>query len=243
MSKYNFDGNSTPEPAAPPKPSRVARKEDKSVVPYGTFLILLLNLGIFLADHVLHLPFMKGLYLYHDHARWFQFVTNTFCHAGWEHLSNNIFFLYIFGKLVEEEEGTAGVWLTYLVTGVGASLASYLLLPGHSAVPGLGLFGGKAVAQTVSLGASGAVFGLFAVSVLVKLSRGLKLWTIMESFILGQFVVKQIMSEVKMQMVKSGSMAAVGGVNHIAHLAGALAGVLLIWLLSRLPGGGGGEAK
>ena len=30
---------------------------------------------------------------------------------------SNIFFLYIFGKAVEEEEGAAGVWLTYLVTG------------------------------------------------------------------------------------------------------------------------------
>ena len=32
-----------------------------------------------------------------------------------------------------------------------------------------------------------------------------------------------------------------GGVNHIAHLSGALAGVLLIWLLSYLPGGGNTE--
>jgi membrane associated rhomboid family serine protease len=50
-------------------------------------------------------------------SRWFQFVTNTFCHANWSHLSGNIFFLYIFGKLVEEDEGTGGVLLTYLVTG------------------------------------------------------------------------------------------------------------------------------
>lgn len=36
--------------------------------------------------------------------------------------------------------------------------------------------------------------GLFAVSVLVKLSKGLKLWKLMEAFILGQFVVKQVTS-------------------------------------------------
>jgi hypothetical protein len=34
--------------------------------------------------------------------------------------------------------------------------------------------------------------GLFAVSVLVKLSRGLNLWKIMETFILGQFVMEQV---------------------------------------------------
>jgi len=222
MSKYNFDGKQpAPTTIRPPSTAsgQVARASDK--VPYGTFLILLLNVGIFVADHVLHLPMMHSLYLYHYHARWFQFVTNTFCHASWSHLSGNIFFLYIFGKLVEEDEGTAGVLLTYLVTGVGASIASYLLLSSN----------------TVSLGASGAVFGLFAVSVLVKLSRGLNLWKIMETFILGQFVMEQITREMKMQVAVGGKIAASGGVNHIAHLSGALAGVVLIWLLSRLPGG------
>ena len=57
----------------------------------------------------------------------------------------------------------------------GASVASYFLLP-------------KA---TVSLGASGAVFGLFAVSVLVKLSFNLK--KLIECGILGQFVIKQLL--------------------------------------------------
>ncbi len=56
------------------------------------------------------------------------------------------------GKLVEEEEGSFAVWLSYLVTGVGANVVSWLVLP----------------RSVVSAGASGAVFGLFAVSVLVK---------------------------------------------------------------------------
>jgi membrane associated rhomboid family serine protease len=56
------------------------------------------------------------------------------------------------GKLVEEEEGSFAVWLSYLFTGVGANLVSWLILP----------------RTVVSVGASGAVFGLFAISVLVK---------------------------------------------------------------------------
>lgn len=56
------------------------------------------------------------------------------------------------GKLVEEEEGSLAVWMSYLVTGVGANLVSWLILP----------------RSVVSVGASGAVFGLFAISVLVK---------------------------------------------------------------------------
>jgi hypothetical protein len=38
----------------------------------------------------------------------------------------------------------------------------------------------------------GGLTGLFAVSVLVKLSRGVHLWKLMESFILGQFVIQQV---------------------------------------------------
>lgn len=59
------------------------------------------------------------LYLNHQAPQWWQFLTCTFCHASWQHLSSNIFFLYIFGKAVEEEEGAFGVWFSYLVTGCG----------------------------------------------------------------------------------------------------------------------------
>lgn len=59
------------------------------------------------------------------------------------------------GKLVEEEEGNLALWLSYILTGAGANLVSWLILPRN----------------TVSIGASGAVFGLFAISVLVKVWR------------------------------------------------------------------------
>lgn len=48
----------------------------------------------------------------------------------------------------QEEEGALGLWLTYLLAGVGGTVASYLTSP-HT--------------HTISLGASGAVFGLFMV--------------------------------------------------------------------------------
>lgn len=55
--------------------------------------------------------------------------------------------------MVEEEEGAFGLWATYLLAGVGGTVASYLSAP-HS--------------HTVSLGASGAVFGLFMVRARVR---------------------------------------------------------------------------
>jgi len=182
-------------------------------------LLLLLNALLFVADHVLHQRWVGSLlYLHHAAPQWWQFLTCTFCHASWAHLSSNAFFLLVFGKAVEEEEGALGVWASYLATGAGASLASYLLLPAttHGA-------------QVVSLGASGAVFGLFAVSVLVRLSWDWR--KLLESLVLGSFVVEKVWSE--LGATTTGGVGA-SGTNHIAHLAGALCGVLLIAAVSRL---------
>ncbi|XP_065851476.1 rhomboid-like protein 11, chloroplastic isoform X2 [Euphorbia lathyris] len=186
----------------------------------GIFWIILLNLGIFVADHFFQLRGIKSLYLYHNWPTWYQFVTATFCHASWEHLSSNLFFLYIFGKLVEEEEGNFALWLCYIVTGVGANLVSWLVLPRNA----------------VSVGASGAVFGLFAISVLVKLTWDWR--KILEVLILGQFVIERVMEAAQASAALSGSYRggyAMQSVNHIAHLSGALVGVVLVWLVSRIP--------
>ena len=168
----------------------------------GVFILLGINLVLYVLINLLQLP-LQFLYLNHRDPAWFQFITSMFCHANWAHISGNMFLLYVFGKIVEEEEGVLGVVASYLITGLGANLLSWLLLPSN----------------TVSLGASGAVFGLFAVSVLIKLSWGWR--RIIEVIILGQFVISQVVSQVQ-------NLDAQDGVNRIAHLGGAVFGVLLI---------------
>ncbi|KAJ4957670.1 hypothetical protein NE237_024781 [Protea cynaroides] len=198
----------------------ISRPEEKKRPKHvnGVFWILLLNLGIFVADHLFQVRGIKSLYLYHNWPAWYQFVTATFCHANWNHLSSNLFFLYIFGKLVEEEEGNFALWLCYILTGAGANLVSWLVLPRNS----------------VSIGASGAVFGLFAISVLVKMSWDWR--KILEVFILGQFVVEKVMEAAQASTGLAGNFS--GGhfqnINHIAHLSGALIGVGLVWIISKV---------
>ena len=68
-------------------------------------------------------------------------------------------------------------------------------------------------------------------SVFVKLRLSFR--KLLEAFILGQFVLQKIVSEVGVASAARGGLGA-GGVNHVAHLAGALAGVLLMVALSRL---------
>ena len=200
---------------------RGAPRSDETAV----FFLLALNLVGYVLDHVLHLGFMKGLYLHHMQPQWWQFLTSLFCHGSWAHLSSNIFFLYIFGKLVEEEEGWGGLIASYLICGAGASAASYLLLS----------------KQSVSLGASGAVFGLFVVSVLCKLAA-FNWRRAIEVLILGQFVVEKVMTELSVS-VAGGKMAQGMVVNHVAHLAGAAVGAMLIYLVALIPERGGGDGE
>uniref|UniRef100_A0A0E0KZW3 Peptidase S54 rhomboid domain-containing protein n=1 Tax=Oryza punctata TaxID=4537 RepID=A0A0E0KZW3_ORYPU len=181
--------------------------------PNGIFWILLLNVGIYVADHLFQIEHIKAMYLYHAFPTWFQFVTSTFCHANWNHLSSNLFFVYIFGKLVEEEEGSFALWMSYILTGAGSNLISWLVLPTSS----------------VSLGASGAVFGLFTISVLVKMSWDWR--KILEVLILGQFVVDKVMEAARATTVTGHSLQ----VNNIAHLSGALIGAALVLMINRIP--------
>ncbi|KAJ1262179.1 hypothetical protein BS78_09G088000 [Paspalum vaginatum] len=188
-------------------------KQPQSRRANGIFWILLLNFGIYVADHLFQIRQIKALYLYHAFPTWYQFVTSTFCHANWNHLSSNLFFVYIFGKLVEEEEGSFALWMSYILTGAGANLISWLVLPTSS----------------VSLGASGAVFGLFTISVLVKMSWDWR--KILEVLILGQFVVDKVMEAARATTFMDQSFQ----VNNIAHVSGALIGAALVFVVNRIP--------
>ena len=178
---------------------------------HGVIALLVINLVIYILDHLLRLP-LNFLYLNHSNPEWYQFLTSMFCHANWAHLSSNLFMLYIFGRLIEEEEGIVGIVSTYLITGLAANILSWLLQPG----------------SIISLGASGAVFGLFVVSVLLKLSWDWR--RIIEVVVLGQFVVSQVLSEIQ-------QLGFQDGINRVAHLGGALAGVVFILVLRKIAGG------
>lgn len=193
----------------------------------GTFTLLALNFALFAVDHVFRVN-LSSLYLHTVNGSLHQLVTSAFCHGSWEHLSGNMFLLLIFGKAVEQEEGPLGVWLAYLFCAIGANVATLIVSPASQS-----LFRQQAV---TSLGASGAVFGLFAVSVLLKLSFDWR--KMLEAGILGTFVVKQFLSE-----AATVSAGGVPGVNHAAHIGGAMCGVLLIALLHRLGAVGGDDVK
>jgi rhomboid protease GluP len=87
-----------------------------------------------------------------QNGEWFRLVTPIFIHAGLLHLLLNSYALWVVGTQVEKLYGSARFLLIYLLSGVGGVAGSYfgqIFLPKPFDAP--------------SVGASGAIFGLFGV--------------------------------------------------------------------------------
>jgi len=179
----------------------------------ATCSLVLLNVAVFMLERFPVLsaggqPFFAWR-LHHDRRRFqlMQLITSMFCHHDYRHLSNNIFGMYIFGRAVEEQVGSKWFIMSYLICGVFANVVSLIRHRGH----------------VVSLGASGAVFGLFVAATLVKMRP--QFGSLVEFYVLGQFAWSQLQVEL------TGPYRP--GVNSTVHVAGAVGGVIAYLFVRR----------
>ncbi len=87
---------------------------------------------------------------------WWRIVTSGFLHAGLLHIGLNMFFLYYLGQLLEPAIGTPRFVAIYFVSLLAGSAGVILLSP-----------------NSLSVGASGAIFGLMAAAFVVARHRGI----------------------------------------------------------------------
>jgi rhomboid protease GluP len=92
-----------------------------------------------------------------QYGEWWRLVTAMFVHVGIIHIATNMWCLWNLGLLAEPLMGPLGVVGAYLLTGFAGNLLSVALHPG---VPG----GPEGI---VGAGASGAIFGLAGVLILL----------------------------------------------------------------------------
>lgn len=138
-------------------------------------------------------------------GQWYRIITSMFLHFGINHLLNNMVVLLILGYQMEEKYGRLRYLITYFVCGIVGNIIS-------------GAAEMAAGSYTIGAGASGAVFGIFGV-ILVMVFKSRKQFGRVSAI---QMIVLFLL------MVFGNTQE---GVDWMAHLGGALCGVVMALVL------------
>ncbi len=139
-------------------------------------------------------------------GEWYRVFAHMFIHSGIEHIFNNMLMLGVLGYQMEKEYGRVRFTITYFICGIGATVVS--------AIPEI-----LNSDYSVSVGASGAIMGLFG-AILVMIAKNGRAMGRVSS------VPRLIVLFVIMIFGNMGT-----GIDWMAHLGGALVGVVMALIL------------
>ncbi len=200
--------------------------------------------------------YLAAFYPFSPFFHSWQIITHMFMHGSFMHILFNMFTLYSFGLVLERILGDRKYLVLYFVSGLGAfflfnlwnfieveqiktSLQSFGFdLNGYMSGESVAFKGSaqavleqrKLVSDLQSIitvpmvGASGAIFGVIAAFAVLFPDA-----EIMIMFIPIPVKVKYVLPVVVIGSVILGVTGNVGGIAHLAHVGGALAGILLAW--------------
>lgn len=199
----------------------------RRLFPVVTWLIIAANVLIFLlelagGDNFVYTWSFTPLYFSQNPAAFFITIfTSMFMHAGWMHLGGNMLYLLIFGDNVEDRFGHFKFLIFYILCGVIATFAQYIVAP-YVEVP--------------NLGASGAIAGVLAAYLL--LFPGQKVRVLMAAWIVRLPAILVIGAWIGLQLLSgmgslSASGASEGGVAYMAHIGGFAAGLVLTFFFRK----------
>ena len=197
--------------------------------PGVTITLIALNVLVYLFGLTLtddgHRAFIYAFGLVPAYFATVNVLTAMFVHGGLAHLAGNMLFLWIFGDNVEDRVGHGRFVLFYLACGVAASVFQTMLSP-NSLVPIVGASGAIA-------GVMGAYLVLYPHSrVLMLFPFPLFLFELPAVVFLGVWFLVQFLNGIN-QLPVFERNAITGGVAFWAHVAGFVAGVILILFLRR----------
>ncbi len=150
------------------------------------------------------------------------FISNMFLHGGWLHLIVNMWTLWLFGRAIEDQLGSARYLAFYLLCGVVASITHAALNP-TSTVPALGASG--AIAGV--LGCYLRLFPFERVIVLVPILFFPFFFELPALVFVGLwFLIQVLQAATELFAPYAG-----GGIAWWAHIGGCIAGVVFAGLL------------
>ncbi|GAA0085665.1 rhomboid family intramembrane serine protease [Clostridium sp. CTA-7] len=132
----------------------------------------------------------------------YRLVTSAFLHGGIMHIFFNMSALNIIGREVEALYGSKRYILIYFISALGGSLFSYLFSP-----------------NSVSVGASGAIFGLLGAMLIFGLKEKEKI---------GKRYVKNILETIGLNVLIG---LTIPNIDNLAHLGGLVIGALASFIL------------
>jgi membrane associated rhomboid family serine protease len=192
-----------------------------------TLAIIAVNVAVFLFQ--LSMPgslqnrFIMQYGLVPDRLHYSHILTSMFIHGGFLHIAGNMWFLWIFGRGVEDLLGHAKYLFLYFACGIAAALF-FVLLNSNSTVP--------------TVGASGAIAGVMG-AYLVKFPRAyIRTLVFIVIFITTIDVPAFVLLLYWFAIQFFSGIGSVGysaessgGVAWFAHVGGFLAGMALMMLL------------
>lgn len=132
-----------------------------------------------------------------EYGEWYRLITSMFLHNGLHHILSNILYLYHFGSSCEKVFGSFHYICLYLFSGICGGLLS-LQFPD----------------QAISVGASGAVYGLLGCTLLLAKKYGIRYTSIDYS------------SMVLLCCISIGLGFFEENINNLGHIGGFLGGIL-----------------
>jgi rhomboid protease GluP len=139
-------------------------------------------------------------------GEWWRIFSAAFLHAGWLHIATNMFALYQVGTFVELLYGRARMAIVYVLAIIGSGIAVYFFSYPDPTV-----------------GASGAIFGLFGALTAAGLRLGKP----------GRELVQQSAGIIILNLVLGFTVFRF--VSNAAHIGGLLAGAMVGFALYRMP--------
>lgn len=185
--------------------------------PVVTQALIAINVLVFLAETAAGAPlggggggtvfdkgYLLGPLITQNHEYW-RIITSGFLHDGLFHIIVNMLSLYWVGRVLEPAIGSLNFAAVYFVSLVAGSFGALLFSPGLPTV-----------------GASGAIFGIFGALIVVAYRRGIPIW----QSGLGLVLVINLVFSISFRGISIG--------GHLGGLvAGLITGMLVVELAER----------
>lgn len=193
---------------------KVDNKKTRGIKEYKfTYSIILINIAVFLIEIIKSRSFIDidiytlaemgaKINILINHGQYYRLLTAAFLHGGIIHIFFNMSALNIIGKQVETVYGGKKFLIIYFISALGGNIFSYLFKP-----------------SSISVGASGAIFGLLGAMLLFGIKERQKI---------GKEYAKNILETIGLNVIIG---LTIPNIDNFAHMGGLVIGFVMSFIL------------